>query len=59
MNDYTPIDKYIKQYQLQRSVALAEILTDGLVWFFKGIDNVSARIAGSRKSPGTKTAAQY
>jgi hypothetical protein len=61
MNDYAPIRKYIKQYQLQRTVVLAEVLTDGFVWFFKGLDNVSARIAGalSRKPGQAKTAAQH
>lgn len=57
MNDYTPIAKYIKQYQLQRSVALAEVLTDGFVWFFKGIDRLAGAV--TRKPASAKTAAQY
>ncbi len=61
MKDYDAIQKYIREAQLQRSVALAEIIANGLVWFFKGIDRVSSRVASavSRKPGPAKTAAQH
>lgn len=61
MNDYSPIARYIKAYQLQRSVALAEVIADGFVWLFRGIENLTGRIPGPlvRKPEGIKAATQH
>jgi hypothetical protein len=60
MNDYTAIAKHIRDNQLQRSVMLAEVLTDGFVWVFRAVDLVADRIAAAfQRKPGNTHAAQH
>jgi hypothetical protein len=55
VNNYSRIERHIREAQLQRSVEIADAIGDALVWVTRGIQALAGRSTAAIKSePATQ-----
>ncbi|QJR13997.1 hypothetical protein DSM104440_00789 [Usitatibacter palustris] len=53
MNNYSRIERHIREAQLQRSVEIADAIGDALVWITRGIQALAGRPGRTIKPEAT------
>jgi hypothetical protein len=46
VNNYSRIERHIREAQLQRSVEIAEAIADGLIWMHRTLQGLVAKVRG-------------